>query len=51
MKIILYLPEILRRVLLETFGDAYCNIVELVKAQLGEYTTQEQIRKFLKAVE
>ncbi len=44
-------PEILRKVLLETFGDAYCNIVELVKTQLGEYATQEHIRKFLVALE
>lgn len=44
-------PEILRKVLLETFGDAYCNIVELVKTQLGEYATQEHIRKFLKTLE
>lgn len=27
--------RILRKVLLETFRDAYCNIVELVKTQLG----------------
>ena len=44
-------PEILRKVLLETFGDAYCNVVELVKTQLGEYATQEQIHKFLIALE
>ncbi len=44
-------PEIFRKVLLETFGDAYCNIVELVRAQLGEYSTQEHIRKFLGALE
>lgn len=46
-----YNPEILRKVLLETFGDAYCNVVELVKTQLGEYATQEQIHKFLIALE
>ncbi len=40
-------PETLRRVLLETFGDAYCNIVELMRTHLGEYALQEQIRKFL----
>lgn len=44
-------PEILRRTLLETFGDSYIKIVELVKTHLGEYATQEHIRKFLKTVE
>jgi len=44
-------PDALRRVLLETFGDAYCNVVELMKTHLGEYALQEHIRKFLKAVE
>lgn len=44
-------PDVLRKVLLETFGDAYCNIVELVRSQLGEYATQEHIRKFLDALE
>ncbi len=44
-------PDTLRKVLLETFGDAYCNIVELVRTQLGEYATQEHIRKFLGAIE
>jgi hypothetical protein len=44
-------PDSLRRVLLETFGDAYCNVVELMKAHLGEYALQEHIRKFLNALE
>ena len=44
-------PDILRKVLLETFGDAYCNIVDLVKTHLGEYAAQEQVRKFLHALE
>lgn len=44
-------PDVLRRVLLETFGDSYIEIVELVKTHLGEYATQEQIRKFLTSIE
>ncbi len=44
-------PDTLRKVLLETFGDAYCNVVELIRAQLGEYSSQEHVRKFLKALE
>lgn len=44
-------PEVLRKVLIETLGDAYCNIVELVRTQLGEYATQEHIRKFLTVIE
>lgn len=44
-------PDVLRRVLLETFGDSYIEIVELVKTHLGEYATQEQIRKFLASLQ
>ena len=44
-------PDVLRRILLETFGDSYVEIVELVKTHLGEYATQEQIRKFLTSLE
>ena len=44
-------PEAFRKVLIETFGDSYCNIVELVRTQLGEYSTQDHVRKFLKALE
>ncbi len=44
-------PEVLRKVMLDTFGDAYCNIVDLIKKNLGEYARQEHIRKFLSSLE
>ncbi len=44
-------PEVFRKVLMETFGDAFCNIVELMRTHLGEYSAQEHIRKFLLALE
>lgn len=40
-------PEILKKVLQETFGDSYCNVVELIGKNLGEFASQGQIRSFL----
>ncbi len=40
-------PEILRKVMLETVGDSYLGIVELIRTHLGEFSVQDQIRNFL----
>lgn len=43
--------DLFRRVLLETFGDGYCKIVDLIRKHLGNYADQLQVGKFLSALE
>jgi hypothetical protein len=43
-------PEHFRRALLETFGDSYIQIIELIKKRLGELATQREIVSFFSEI-
>lgn len=43
-------PEYFRRILLETFGDSYVQIIELIKKTLGELSTQQEIVSFFSKI-
>lgn len=44
-------PEILKKVLHETLGESYCDIVELIRKNLDEFAEQEEIHAFLASLQ
>lgn len=40
-------PEVLKRVLQDVFGDAYDDILEEIRVELGEVTTKKYYSDFL----
>ena len=43
----LHNPDCLRKALLAVFGDAFIQIVELIKTRLGEFSAHPDVRSFL----
>ena len=43
-------PLYFRKALLETFGDTYIQIIELIKKNLGELSTQQEIVSFFSKI-
>ncbi|WKT57116.1 hypothetical protein QVH35_06570 [Candidatus Nitrosotenuis chungbukensis] len=43
-------PEFLKRVLQDIFGDAYDDIINEIRAELGEFVSQKYFDDFIKAL-
>jgi hypothetical protein len=43
-------PEFLKRVLQDIFGDAYDDIINEIRAELGEFVSQKYFEDFVKAL-
>ena len=43
-------PEFLKRVLQDIFGDAYDDIINEIRAELGEFNSQKYFDDFIKAL-
>lgn len=44
-------PEYLKRILSDLYGDAHTTIINSIKTSLQEFSHQEQIQKFVSALE